>query len=436
MALQASEILKAKLPNGQTLLKLYDREHKSDRAGVAGLFLLITKSGSKLWKLQYRINGKRTEIALGAFTATTAGEAKAALERVRKDAENIRDNKIAKGIDPVVRIDSTGVEPANTFKAVALQWHDHWSGGDDVNADTSAYILRRLEADVFPVMGSWPIEIKAANMDEYKEQAKAQTQEVVTLIKGIGERARDVAQRQLGTINQIYRYAVTHGLCTFNPVASIKPSDILKSRRTIHRASIEPRELPRLLVAIDNYDDKKLIRRLALKLMCLTFVRTSELLQAPWSEFDLDNAMWKISGERMKMNRPHYVPLSRQAVAILRKLKWLAADKPFVFPGLNTQTESGTINSNSLLVALKDIGYPKMQTGHGIRSIASTILHENGFDNAQIELQLSHAKQDKVAASYDHADYLPQRAELMQWWADYLDGELAKGLKRARTDAA
>ncbi len=427
MALTASEILKAKLPDGQTLIKLYDREHKSDRAGVAGLFLLVTKSGSKLWKLQYRINGKRTEISLGAFTATTAAEAKAALEQARKEAENIRNNKIAKGIDPVVKIDSTGTDEANTFKAVALQWHDWWSAG--VDGDTSTYILRRLESDVFPALGhKQPDDIKPAdvrNLILAIESGKGEARRFA------GKGARDVAQRQHGTISQIFRYAVTHDLATTNPAATFKPSDVLKPRKTQHRAHIEPNELPALLVAIDDYQDAKLIRRLAMKLMTLTFVRTGELLQAPWSEFgNLDNEhpQWEIPKERMKMDRPHIVPLSHQAVAILKQLQWIAGDKKFVFNGLNKQTENGTINENSILDALDEIGFGGVMTGHGFRGLARTILAKNGFDKDVCNLQLAHAK-DKEDASYNHWDYLDKRIELMQWWADHLDEQLAKGRK-------
>lgn len=423
MALTASEILKAKLPDGQTLLKMYDREHKSDRAGVAGLFLLITKSGSKLWKLQYRLNGKRTEVALGAFTATTQAEAKAALEQVRKDAENIRDNKIAKGISPVTKIDNTGTEQADNFKFVALKWHDWWSAG--VDADTSAYILRRLESDVFPAIGHrMPDDIKPADVRNLIldiERGKGEARR----FKGKG--ARDVAQRQHGTISQIFRYAVTHDLATTNPAATFKPSDVLKPRKTQHRAHIEPNELPALLVAIDDYQDAKLIRRYAMQLMTLCFVRTAELLEAPKSEFDLDNAEWVISAERCKMDRPHVVPLSTQAVAILRELFALSGDKKFIFPGLNKQTENGTINENALLNVLEDIGYKSVMTGHGFRALARTILAKNGFPKDVCELQLAHAKEDKTEASYNHWDYLDQRKELMKWWANHLDEQLAKG---------
>jgi integrase len=159
--------------------------------------------------------------------------------------------------------------------------------------------------------------------------------------------------------------------------------------------------------------------------MALTFVRTEELLDAPWSEFDIESALWKVDAGRMKKGRTHIVPLSRQAVTILQQLKQMAGEKRFVFPGLNSQTFDGTINSNSLLNALADIGYKGIMTGHGYRGLARTVLAENGFDKDHVKLQLAHANDDKTDAAYNYALYLPQRTKMMQWWADFLDKELS-----------
>ena len=325
---------------------------------------------------------------------------------------------------PVLEAEAEQRRATNSFKAVALNWYQWWSKG--VDADTAAYIFRRLEADVFPDFGSMPVDdIKAADIRR--------------LILAIEERgARDVAQRQHGTISQIFRYAVTHDLAERNPAADFKPSDVLSPRRTQHRAHIHPSGLPALLVAMDNYDGKVVVR-FALKLMALLFVRSAELLKAPWSEFDLNNGRWVITPERMKMDKPHIVPLTRQAIEILLELKQLAGDKKFVFPGMNKQTQNGTINCNSLLNALDDCGYKADMTGHGYRALARTVLAENGFKKEHVELQLSHSNGDKVESAYNHALYIPQRTEMMQWWADYLDAELAKGRAKVvplRHDAA
>jgi integrase len=386
--------------------KLYDRE---------GLFALIKPSGSKLWRFKYSFQGREKLMALGEYPLLRLAEARERAFRARKMLSAGIDPMAAKkaGKDAVHAEAEAGQrKAANSFKRVAEQWHQWWSKG--VDTDTAAYILRRLEADVFPDFGGVPIDdIKAADIRK--------------LILEIEKRgARDVAQRQHGTMSQIFRYAVTHDLAERNPAADFKPSDVLSPRKRQHRAHIMPSGLPTLLATMDDYDGK-IVVRYALKLMALLFVRTSELLEAPWSEFDLDNARWVITPERMKMDKPHIVPLPRQAIEILCELKQLAGDKKFVFPGMNKQTENKTINCNSLLNALDGIGYKGVMTGHGFRGLARTILAENGFDRAHVELQLSHSNGDKVEAAYNHAQYLPQRAELMQWWADYLDAELAKG---------
>jgi integrase len=162
-----------------------------------------------------------------------------------------------------------------------------------------------------------------------------------------------------------------------------------------------------------------------MKLMAYTFVRTNELIEAPWVEFDLDSARWIIPKERMKMKTPHIVPLSRQSVEVLRALKLLTGRGELVFPGAVDQDQP--MSNNTILYALYRLGYEGRMTGHGFRGVASTILNENGFDEEHVDLQLAHMKRNKVRAAYNHAKYLKQRTEMMQWWADYVDGQLAKG---------
>lgn len=381
-----------------------------------GLYLLIQPNGSKLWRWKYRHEGKPRLIAFGQYPETSLAMARFAHQNARME--------LSKGIDPStqrkalkeaakVEAETEQRKAENSFKAIAIKWHERWSKG--VDADTAAYIMRRLEADVFPAFGSEPIDaIKPVD--------------VRRLILRIEQErgARDVAQRQHGTISQIFRYAVTHDLAENNPAAAFKPSDVLAPRKPQNRAHIAPSQLPSLLAAIDDYSGH-IVWRYALSLMALTFVRSAELLQAPWSEFDLDNARWVISAQRMKMEKPHIVPLSRQAVELLRGLKQLAGEKLFVFPGLNKQTENGSVNCNTLLNVLEEIGYKGVMTGHGFRGLARTVLAEHGFEKAHVELQLAHSNDDKVEAAYNHAKYLQQRSTMMQWWADYLDTELAKG---------
>lgn len=393
-------------------------------ADAGGLYLLVSPSGGKLWRWNYRYDGKQKTMSLGKYPDVSLADARSAHQTARAE--------LAKGNDPMAQrkaekaavktqAEREKASDAHSFKAVALKWHKWWV--PSVDSDTAAYILRRLEADVFPVFGHKPItEIKPVDIRNL----------IITIEQGTGngrrfkgKGARDVAQRQHGTISQVYRYAVTHDLAVVNPAAAFKPRDVLSPRKTQNRAHIEPHQLPALLTTMDDYNGHTVVK-LALKLMALTFVRTQELLKAPWTEFDLDNAVWKIDADRMKKDRTHIVPLSRQAITILRQLKQMAGEKRFVFPGLNKQTADGSINCNSILDALADLGYKGLMTGHGYRGLARTILADNGFDKAHVELQLAHANEDKTEAAYNHALYLFQRTAMMQWWADYLDTQLNK----------
>ncbi len=287
-----------------------------------GLYLLIQPNGSKLWRWKYRHEGKPRLLGFGQYPETSLATARFAHQTARME--------LAKGNDPSAQRkaqkEAAKAEAEteqrmceNSFKNIALRWHEWWSKG--VDSDTAAYIMRRLEADVFPAIGNQPMDtIKAADVRKL----------ILRIEQERG--ARDVAQRQHGTISQIFRYAVTHDLAENNPAAAFKPSDVLAPRRPQNRAHIAPSQLPGLLAAMDDYSGHT-VWRYALKLMALTFVRSAELLQAPWSEFDLDNARWVISAQRMKMEKPHIVPLPRQAVKLLRELKQLAGEKLFVFPG-------------------------------------------------------------------------------------------------------
>jgi integrase len=236
--------------------------------------------------------------------------------------------------------------------------------------------------------------------------------------------ARDVAKRVHETTSQIYRFAITRDIASRNPAADFKPRDILAEAMTENRARVEVRDLPELLTKMEDYNGSA-ITRFAMQLMAYTFVRTSELIEAPWTEFDLEEARWTIPAERMKMKIPHIVPLSRQVVEVLRALKLLTGNRRLVFPGANDKNRP--MSNNTILYALYRLGYQGRMTGHGFRGLASTILNEHEFDEAHIELQLAHMKRNKVAAAYNHATYLKQRTKMMQWWADYLDAQLAKG---------
>lgn len=193
---------------------------------------------------------------------------------------------------------------------------------------------------------------------------------------------------------------------------------MLKPRKKANYARVDARELPDLLRAIEAYRGTP-VTRLAMKLMAHTFVRTGELIGASWAEVDLDGARWDIPAGRMKMRTPHIVPLSPQAVEVLRTLRTITGGSGLLFPA--ERRPGAHMSNNTILAALKRMGYGGKMTGHGFRGIASTVLHERGFDHSHIELQLAHAERDEVSAAYNHALYLPQRTEMMHWWGDYLD---------------
>jgi len=389
---------------GQKPFKVYDRD---------GLFLLVNPGGSKLWRWRYRFDGKEKLMALGEYPLVNLGQIRELHLAARKT--------LATGIDPMAKrkaevdakqreTEARQREAENSFENVARKWWEWWSiGKSPRHADT---VRRRLEADVFPAFGHKFIDaVTAADIRE--------------LMLAIEKRdARDVAKRSHETTSQIFRYAIARDIATRNPAADFKPRDILAEAKTENRARVDARELPELLAKMDDYNGDA-ITRFAMKLMAYTFVRTSEEIEAPWTEFDLDEARWTIPPERMKMDTPHIVPLSRQAVEVLRALKLLTGNGRLVFPGANDKKK--TMSNNTILYALYRLGYRDRMTGHGFRGLASTILNENGFDEAHIELQLAHMKRNKVAAAYNHAKYLKQRTDMMQWWADYLDTQLAKG---------
>jgi integrase len=385
-------------------------------ADGAGLCLLVAPSGARLWRWRYRFAGKEKMMAFGEFPVVSLKEARELHFAARQ--------KLAEGSDPMAErkaeaesrqreAEAVQRQADSSFEKIARRWWEWWSAGKSPrHAD---YVLRRLEADVFPAFG-------------YKSVDDVNAADIRALMIAIeGRGARDVAKRAHETTGQIFRYAIAHGFASRNPAKDFKPSDILAEGSSENFARVDARELPTLLTRMQGYEGDALTR-LAMRLLAYTFVRTSELIEAEWKEFDLENARWDIPAERMKMETPHIVPLSKQAVEVLRALKLLTGTGRFVFPGANDKKRP--MSNNTILFALYRLGYKGRMTGHGFRGLASTILHENEFGDEQIELQLAHQKRNKVAAAYNHAKYLGQRATIMQWWADYLDAEMAKGQRQ------
>lgn len=365
-----------------------------------GMYLLVNPTGSKLWRWKYRVLGKERLMSFGAYPDVSLAQAREALDRARK--------LLASGADPVAKRKAdrkaslTAAE--NSFEAVARKWWEHWK---PTRTDQHAgQVMRRFTANVFPHIGARPV-------------SEIQAPELVAMLKAIEARGvNDVAKRAHQTSSQVFRYAIAHGLATRNPAADIKPSDVLASRQKKNLARIDGKELPQLLRHIDAYHGAA-VTRLAMKLMALTFVRTSELIGAQWAEFDLKAGRWDIPADRMKMKTPHIVPLSSQAVNILKTLQLISGKSPLLFPG--ERDHAKPMSNNTILGALDRMGYKGRMTGHGFRGIASTLLHEMGFNHAHIELQLAHQERNAVSAAYNHATYLRERAKMMQQWGDYLD---------------
>lgn len=366
-----------------------------------GLYVFVNITGSRYWRMDYRFAGKHKTVALGVYPAIS-------LAAARKRRDEARE-KIASGIDPAMAKKEAKREArykaAITFEAIAREWLDHQRARWTENY--AGHVLRRLEADIFPAIGLRPIaEIEAPELLDALRKIEA---------RGVEEMARRMRQ----TCGQIFRYAVATGRARRDPSADLKGA--LKPRgRADHHKAMPKTELPCFLKALSTYDGDPRTKY-ALQLMILTFVRTSELRGARWEEFeDLDGAspLWRIPAARMKMRSEHLVPLSSQAVAVLKELKPLCGNSAYLFP---SPSKEKVMSNNTMLYALYRMGYHGRATVHGFRGLASTTLNEMGFKADWIERQLAHDERNKVRAAYNHAQYLSERRDMMQKWADYLD---------------
>ena len=391
MSLTKIECDRAVCPPGKPRVRLADGH---------GMYLEVTAAGGKYWRMKYRHVGKEKRLALGVYPAVSLAEARKKRDKARNDlvegedpGQTKRDAKLARAL-----LDAT------TFEKVARQWWEHWKGPRSPRH--AEYVLRRLEVDVFPVLGSRPI-------------AEVTAPQLLAMAKRIEARgALDIAKRSLQTCGQIMRFAVAHGVIERNPSADVKPSDALKPRRKENYARLDAKEVPELLRKIEAYQGSS-YTRLAMKLMAYTFVRTGELIAARWEEFDLEAGEWRIPASRMKMRLPHIVPLAPQAIEVVQALQTLSTGRSLLFPG--ERDHERPMSNNTILAALKRMGYAGRMTGHGFRGIASTILHEQGYPHHLIELQLAHQERDQVAAAYNHATHLAERRAMMKDWAAHLD---------------
>ena len=371
-----------------------------------GLILLINPNGSKYWVYRYRHLGKEKSLSFGVYPEVSLAEARQKLIDARKlvaGGQNPSDARKAVKLQALVSAE-------NNFEAIAREWIAAKSPG--WTPRHAGFVKQRLENDIFASLGSRPI----------KDITAPELLSVVRIIEKRG--ATELANRMLQTCGQIFMYAIATGRADRNPANDLKGA--LKTHVKKNFAHLKEIELPDFIKKLEAYDGS-LQTKLAVKLLMLTFVRTTELRAATWDEIDLDKAEWRIPAERMKMRRPHIVPLSKQALAILKEVKLLTGQWRYVFPQENKPIKH--MSENAVLYALYRMGYHNRTTGHGFRHTASTILNESGlFKGDAIERQLAHVQGNKVRGAYNHAEYLPERQKMMQWWADYLDG-MAKGKK-------
>jgi integrase len=389
-------------PNGKTF-RLFDS---------GGLYLELSIAGGKYWRWKYRFGGKEKRLSFGVYPDVT-------LKMAREKRDDAR-AQLANGIDPgeARRAEKVAQAGAESFESITREWHTKFSPG--WVASHGERIIRRLERDIFPWLGRRPI-------------AEIRPPELLVALRRIESRgAQETAHRAMQNCGQVFRYAVATGRAERDPTADLRGA--LPPAKEKHHASItDPRRIGELLRAIDGYQGF-LVTKCALRLAPLVFVRPGELRKAQWPEFGLDSSEWRIPAERMKMRQQHIVPLSRQAVEVLREIEPLTnrampsrPDAPrYVFPGARTRERP--MSENAILAALRRMGYTgEEMTGHGFRSMASTLLHEQGWNHQAIERQLGHAERNAVSAAYNFAEHLAERRKMMQAWADYLDTLKAGG---------
>ena len=367
---------------------------------IDGLYLLVMEKGHKWWRFRYRFDGKEKLLSLGTYPEISLADARERRDKARK--------QIAHGIDPgALRKAQKQAETSETetFEVITREWHTKFTP-----TWTSGYaekLLSALDRDIFPWIGARPIkELKAI--------------ELLATLRRIEGRALETAHKMRGLLGQIFRYAVATGRAERDPAADLRGA-LPQPKERHYPAIVDPKEVAPLLRAIDGYKGD-FITTCALRLAPMLFCRPGELRQAEWSEINLDESVWNIPAEKMKMKQTHIVPLPSQAVAILTDLKPLTGASRYVFPSLRSFARP--MSNNTVNAALRRMGYDKdTMTGHGFRALARTILDEVLQVNPNvIEAQLAHKVPDRLGTAYNRTSHIVERRKMMQLWADYLDG--------------
>jgi integrase len=381
------------------------KDHKLADGG--GLYLLVTPTGGKLWRMDYRLNDKRKTISFGAYPALSLADARQRREDARKLLVNGVDPGVIKKAQKTERIEAA----TNTFENVAREWHK--KSIPDWSENHAERLMTRLEQDVFPFIGNKPI-------------ADIKTSEIAEVLERVSNRTLETAHRLKTAFYRIFHHAKLKDKIKYNPASDLRK--ILPALKHKHMAApTDPKEVAPLLRAVDAFEGSFIVK-CALQLAPLVFVRPGELRKAEWSEIDLDAAIWSIPAEKMKMKQPHLVPLSEQSVDILKALHPLTGHGKYLFPC--RRSPLNCMSENTINASLRRMGFEKTEiTGHGFRAMARTILDEVLQIRPDfIEHQLAHAVKDPNGRAYNRTAFLAQRREMMQTWADYLDG-LKSGAK-------
>ena len=369
-----------------------------------GLYFHVARSGKKTWRYRYKLAGKESTFTLGEYPLMSLEQARIARTEAReqvKNGKNPAQERRAEKQEKIARAEAAKQANKNTFEFITLEWigqqRERWSH------DHATAVLASLKNNAFPILGEIPVDTITPPM-------------ILQVIRAIEERGSlEIASKVLQRITAVLRYAVQTGRATFNPAAEMR--GVLKSRKVKHRAALSAEDLPEFLQKLRD-GDIHVTTKLALQFTILTATRSGEVRGAIWDEIDLEAAMWRIPAERMKMSTSHNVPLSRQAVAILERIGKLFGKEGLIFPGIRDHDKQ--LSENTMLYALYRLGYHSRATVHGFRATFSTIANESGFDGDVIEKALAHEERNRVRAAYHRSEYIEQRKELMQWWADFL----------------
>lgn len=380
--------------------KVKSREKSFKLADGKGLFLVVQPNSSKYWRFRYWFGGKEKLLAIGVYPEVSLAGAR----KKRDEALQMLADEIDPGMAKQLKKRARKFGPENSFETITREWHIKFSS--KWTPEYGARILHRLERDIFPWLGQRPMnEITAS--------------ELLLVLRRVENRGTiETAHRLCQYCGKIFRYAIATERADRDVSADLRGA--IPPTKTRHYASItDPKAIGGLLRAIKGYSGH-LTTRCALQLAPLTFVRAGELRKAEWSEFNFEAAEWRIAAHKMKMRAVHIVPLPAQAIEILREIQALTGDGKYVFPCLRSPNRP--MSENTILAALRRLGYTKEEmTGHGFRSMASTLLNEQGWNRDAIERQLSHSERNDIRAAYNYAEYLPERRKMMQHWADYLD---------------